>query len=95
MGRQAVGCGFSTSREDAIAIIGNMYGLDSPEGQGVMSGYITGTLLGTIFNGLMASLFCSLGFFHPYSLAIGCSSWFLFYDGRLYGRYCRSISSIC
>lgn len=50
-----------------------MYGLDSPEGQGVMGGYITGTLLGTIFNGLMASLFCSLGFFHPYSLAIGAA----------------------
>lgn len=73
MGRQAVGCGFSTSREDAIAIIGNMYGLDSPEGQGVMGGYITGTLLGTIFNGLMASLFCSMGFFHPFALAIGAA----------------------
>lgn len=73
MGRQVVGCGFSTNREDAIAIVGNLYGLDSPEGQGVMGGYITGTLFGTIFMGLLASFTCSLGIFTPQALAIGAS----------------------
>lgn len=71
MGRQTVGCGFSTNREDAIAIVGNIYGLDSPEGQGVMGGYITGTLFGTIFMGLLASFCCSIGIFSPQALAMG------------------------
>ena len=71
MGREAVGCGFSTNREDAIAIVGNIYGLDSPEGRGVMGGYVTGTLLGTIFSGLLASFVCGLGIFHPFALAMG------------------------
>ncbi|MGI6357088.1 MAG: DUF3100 domain-containing protein [Bacillota bacterium] len=71
MGRALVGCGFSMSRENAIAIIGSIYGLDSPEGQGIMGGYITGTLLGTIFCGLLASIVCGLGIFTPQALAIG------------------------
>ena len=63
MGRSAVGCAFSISREGSLAIIGDLYGLDSEEGQGVMGGYITGTLLGTLFNGLMSSFLCTLGIF--------------------------------
>jgi hypothetical protein len=74
MGRAAVGCCFSISREGSLAIIGDMYGLDSEEGQGVMGGYITGTLLGTLFNGLIAALFCGLGIFHPYALAMAAGT---------------------
>ena len=74
MGRAAVGCSFSISREGSLALIGDLYGLDSEEGQGVMGGYITGTLLGTLFNGLMVSLLCSLGIFHPYSLAMAAGT---------------------
>ena len=70
MGRAAVGCSFSNSREGSLAIIADMYGLDSPEGQGVMGGYITGTMLGTVFNGLLVSFLISLGIFHPFSLAM-------------------------
>lgn len=70
MGRAAVGCCFSISREGSLAIVSDIYGLDSPEGTGVMGGYITGTLLGTIFNGLMVSALISLGIFHPYALAM-------------------------
>ena len=64
MGREAVGCSFSISREGGLAIIGDIYGLDSPEGRGVMGGYITGTLLGAIFNSLMASVFVALNVIH-------------------------------
>ena len=74
MGRSAVGCSFSISREGSLAIIGDLYGLDSEEGQGVMGGYITGTLLGTLFNGLMSSFLCTLGIFHPYALAMACGT---------------------
>lgn len=74
MGRTAVGCSFSISREGALALVGDIYGLNSPEGQGVMGGYITGTLLGTIFNGLMASACVALGLFHPYALGMAAGT---------------------
>ena len=74
MGRAAVGCSFSISREGSLAIISDLYGLDSPEGTGVMGGYITGTLLGTVFNGVMVSILISLNIFHPYALAMACGT---------------------
>ena len=74
MGRAAVGAGFSISREGSLMVIGNMYGLDSDEGLGVMGGYITGTLFGTIICGLMSSGLASTGWFHPYALAMACGT---------------------
>ena len=74
MGRAAVGAGFSISREGSLMVIGNMYGLDSDEGLGVMGGYITGTLFGTIICGLMSSALASTGWFHPYALAMACGT---------------------
>lgn len=74
MGRAAVGCTFSISREGSLAIVADKYGLDSPEGTGVMGGYITGTVLGTLFSGVMVSLLCSLNVFHPYALGMACGT---------------------
>ncbi len=74
MGRAAVGTCFSISREPSLAIIADRYSLDSPEGTGVMGAYITGTLLGTVFNGIMVSLLISIGIFHPYSLAMAAGT---------------------
>lgn len=74
MGREAVGCAFSTSREGALAIVGDIYGLDSPEGRGVMGAYITGTLLGAIFNSILASILCATGIFHPYALGMAAGT---------------------
>lgn len=74
MGRAAVGCSFSNSRETSLAIVADKYGLDSEEGTGVMGGYITGTVLGTLFTGIMVSFLCSLGFFHPFALAMACGT---------------------
>ncbi len=74
MGREAIGAAFSISREGSLAIVGDLYGLDSPEGQGVMGAYITGTLFGAVFNGLMVGLLISFGLFHPYALAMACGT---------------------
>lgn len=70
MGRASVGACFSISREPSLAVIADRYGLDSPEGSGVMGAYITGTVLGTVFYGILASIFVSLDWFHPYALAM-------------------------
>ena len=74
MGRSVVGAGFSISREGSLIVIGDMYGLDSDEGLGVMGGYITGTLFGTIICGLMSSMLANTGWFHPHALAMACGT---------------------
>ena len=76
MGRSVVGAGFSISREGSLIIVGDQYGLASEEGLGVMGGYITGTLIGTIVCGINSSIWVNTGLFHPYALAMasGCGS---------------------
>ncbi|MBQ9047614.1 MAG: DUF3100 domain-containing protein [Solobacterium sp.] len=74
MGRAAIGTTFSISREGSLAVVAAKYGLDSEEGTGVMGGYITGTVLGTLFYGIMVSLLCNLNLFHPYALAMACGT---------------------
>ncbi len=74
MGRACVGSAHSISRETSIAIIGAKYGLDSEEGVGVMGAYIVGTVLGTLFYGILCSTLCSLNIFSPQALAMACGT---------------------
>jgi MFS family permease len=69
--REAVGATFSIDREPNIAIIAEKYGIDSPEGRGVMGIYICGTLFGAIYIGLLAGYLGSLKIFNPLALAMG------------------------
>lgn len=71
LGREAIGATFSIDREPNIAIIAEKFGLDSPEGRGVMSIYICGTLFGAVWVGLLAGYLAALHIFHPYALAMG------------------------
>lgn len=71
MKREAIGATFSIDREPNIAIIAEKYGMDSPEGRGVLSMYIFGTLFGAIYLGLLAGYLGSAGIFHPLALAMG------------------------
>ncbi|MFC2336441.1 MAG: DUF3100 domain-containing protein [Negativicutes bacterium] len=68
--RETIGAAHSIAREPNVALIGERYGLDSAEGRGVMGVYICGTVIGTIFFGLMASLAAAYLPFHPYALAM-------------------------
>lgn len=69
--REAVGATFSVGREPSLAIIGERYGMDSPEGRGVLAEYLTGTLFGALFIAIVAGFITSLGIFDPRSLAMG------------------------
>ncbi|EYS85127.1 branched-chain amino acid ABC transporter permease [Cupriavidus sp. SK-4] len=69
--REAVGATFSVGREGNIAIIGEKYGMASPEGRGVLAEYITGTVLGALFIAVLSGFVSSLGIFDPRSLAMG------------------------
>lgn len=70
--REAIGMTHSISREPNVAYIATKYGSESAEFRGVMVTYIVGTLLGTIFMGLMASVLGGIGILHPFSLAMAC-----------------------
>ena len=67
--REAIGATFP-SHEPNLAIISDMYGLDSPEGRGVMGVYLSGTLFGSIFFGLFAGIAATTLPLHPYALAM-------------------------
>jgi hypothetical protein len=69
--RQAIGATFSVGREPSLAIIGEKYGMQSPEGQGVLAEYLTGTVFGAVFIAVLAGLITSLGLFNPLALAMG------------------------
>jgi hypothetical protein len=43
--REAIGATFSVGHEPSLAIIGEKYGMQSPEGRGVLAEYIIGTIL--------------------------------------------------
>jgi len=47
--REVIGACFSVAREPNLSLVADIYGLDSPEGRGVIGTYITGTVLGTAF----------------------------------------------
>ena len=68
--REAIGAAHSIAREPNVALIGERYGLNSAEGRGVMGVYICGTVVGTIFFGLMAGIAAAYLPFHPYALAM-------------------------
>ena len=70
--RESIGMTHSIAREPNVGLIASKYGLDSPEGRGVMTTYIVGTLLGTIFIGLFAGFLGSTGILHPYALGMAC-----------------------
>ncbi|MER2012781.1 MAG: DUF3100 domain-containing protein [Psychrobacter alimentarius] len=60
MGREAIGATHSIAREPNIALIADKYGLQSPEGIGVMGVYVMGTLFGAIYFSLMAGIIASM-----------------------------------
>jgi hypothetical protein len=68
--RETIGSAHSIAREPNVALIGDMYGLDSPEGRGVMGVYICGTVFGTIFIALLTTFCAAYLPFHPFSLAM-------------------------
>jgi len=69
--REAIGATFSIGREPSLAIIGERFGMKSPEGQGVLAEYLTGTVFGAVFIALLAGLITSTGLFNPLALAMG------------------------
>lgn len=68
--RESIGMCHSIAREPNVGLVASKYGLNSSEGRGVMMIYIVGTLIGTIFMGLMSSILASYTALHPYAIAM-------------------------
>ncbi len=70
--REVIGACYSVAREPNLSLIADIYGLDTPEGRGVIGTYITGTVLGTAFFSILGSLFAltAPAIFHPLALAM-------------------------
>ncbi|WP_201572363.1 DUF3100 domain-containing protein [Psychrobacter nivimaris] len=72
MGREAIGATHSVAREPNVALIADKYGLQSPEGIGVMGVYVMGTLFGAIYFSLMAGIIASMDIMDVRALAMAC-----------------------
>lgn len=62
--REAIGATLGIGREGELAYISEKFTLNSPEGRGVLSLYLIGTLFGSIFFSIFAPLMLALGFDH-------------------------------
>ncbi len=71
MGPSTVGATFSIDREASFAMVGDRYGIDSPQYRGVLSMYVFGSIFGAALVGVIASLAASLRVFDPLALAMG------------------------
>lgn len=69
--REAIGATFSVGREPSLAIIAERFGMNSPEGRGVLAEYLTGTIFGAVFIALLAGVIASFHIFDPRALAMG------------------------
>ncbi|SFH81708.1 Protein of unknown function [Tindallia magadiensis] len=69
MNREAIGAATSISREPSLGVILEKYGTGSLEGSGVLGTYLIGTVLGTIFFGILGSVAVYSGI-HPYALGM-------------------------
>lgn len=68
--RELIGLTHSVGREANVSLIAERYGVESPEGRGVMTVYIVGTLFGTLFYGLLVPLFVKIPGIHVESWAL-------------------------
>jgi len=69
--REAVGATVSICREPTLGVISEYYGINSPEGSGVLGTYLCGTIFGTIFFGILGGIAVATGL-HPLALAMAC-----------------------
>jgi hypothetical protein len=67
--REAIGAAVSICREPTLGVMTERYGMRSPEATGTLGTYMVGTVLGTIFFGILGSLAVYTPL-HPYALAM-------------------------
>lgn len=68
--REVIGMATSICREPDLGIIIDRYGFKSPEARGVLSVFVIGSIIGTIFISFLSSISASVLPLHPYAFAM-------------------------
>mgnify|MGYP003297845693 CR=1 FL=1 len=68
--RESIGMSTSICREPDLGIIVDRYGFKSPEARGVLTIFLIGSIIGTVFISFLSSICASVLPLHPYSFAI-------------------------
>lgn len=70
--REAIGMTSSICREPQMAVVMDRYGFTSPETRGFFTVFLIGTVLGTPFVSIMASVLAYVIPLHPYAYGMAC-----------------------
>ncbi|RAP53603.1 MAG: hypothetical protein BZ138_00390 [Methanosphaera sp. rholeuAM270] len=70
--REAIGMTSSICREPQMAVVMDRYGFTSPETRGFFTVFLIGTVLGTPFVSIMASILAYVIPLHPYAYGMAC-----------------------
>lgn len=70
--REAIGMTSSICREPQMAVVMDRYGFTSPETRGFFTVFLIGTVLGTPFISIMASVLAYVIPLHPYAYGMAC-----------------------
>ncbi len=70
--REAIGMTSSICREPQMAVVMDRYGFTSPETRGFFTVFLIGTVLGTPFISIMASVLAYLIPLHPFAYGMAC-----------------------
>lgn len=70
--KEAIGACYSINRDSNLGLTTDIYGPDAAETKGTFAVYIVGSIIGTVFISILASVIASLNFLHP--LALGMAS---------------------
>lgn len=68
--REAIGMTNSIGREPNVAVVIDKFGFDSPETRGVLTVFIIGTVIGTLYISFLSSFAVSILPLHPYAFAM-------------------------
>ncbi|MCQ2964290.1 MAG: DUF3100 domain-containing protein [archaeon] len=68
--REVIGMSTSICREPDLGIIFDKYGFKSPESRGVLTIFVIGSVIGTVFISFLSSISASVIPFHPYAFAM-------------------------
>ncbi len=68
--KEAIGMTNSIGREPNVAVVIDKFGFDSPETRGVLTVFIIGTVIGTLYISFLSSLCVSILPLHPYAFAM-------------------------
>ena len=70
--KEAIGACYSINRDSNLGLTTDIFGPDAPETRGTFAVYIVGSVIGTVFISVLASIVASWNIFDPIALGMSC-----------------------